>query len=299
LRQIGSLPKSLDPKVFTDYLLTLGMKSRINEQSEGWDLWIYNEDHITRAREELQGYISRPDDPRYHDATPTAQAIRRNEQQLDKQFRKNYREVTDLWAAPGLRRRPLTVALLAISVLVFILQNSPKRPVLQDRMWFTTFYQDQEGEIHDDGLSPILHGEVWRLVTPVFMHVNLIHIFFNMWWLNALGTMIEVRRGTLRLAGLVLVAAVITNLGEYFYDVRASGHAIPSEGMSGVVYALFGYIWMKGLYQPEQGMIMHPNNINIMILWLFVCMTGVIGPVANAAHVVGLAVGVTFGVLRY
>ena len=36
-------------------------------------------------------------------------------------------------------------------------------------------------------------------------------------------------------------------------------------GMSGVVYALFGYIWMKGLYEPEQGMILHPNTVNIML----------------------------------
>jgi GlpG protein len=299
LRQIGTLPKGLDPKAFADHLLTLGMKTRIDERPEGWDVWIYHEDHLAQARDELQRYLSHPDDPRYRVATEAAQAIRRNEQQLEKKFRKNYREVTDLWAAPGFRRRPLTSIMIALSVVVFLLQNSPTGRSVQEQLLFTTFYADLRGEPHDNGLDPILRGEVWRLVTPIFMHVNLIHIFFNMWWLNALGTLIEVRRGTLRLAGLVLVAAVVSNLGEYFYDLRAHGHAVPAEGMSGVVYALFGYIWIKGLYEPEQGMIMHPNNVNIMILWLFLCMTGVIGPVANAAHVMGLVVGVVFGVLRY
>ena len=70
-------------------------------------------------------------------------------------------------------------------------------------------------------------------------------------------------------------------------------------GMSGVVYALFGYIWMKGLYQPEQGMILHPNTITIMLFWLVLCMTGFVGPIANAAHFMGLAAGVAFGVLRF
>jgi GlpG protein len=46
-------------------------------------------------------------------------------------------------------------------------------------------------------------------------------------------------------------------------------------------------------------MIMHPNNVNIMLLWLVLCMTGVIGPIANAAHFVGLIVGVALGVLRF
>jgi GlpG protein len=69
--------------------------------------------------------------------------------------------------------------------------------------------------------------------------------------------------------------------------------------MSGVIYALFGYVWMKGMYQPEQRMAVHPNNVNIMLIWLVVCMTGMIGPVGNAAHFVGLAVGVVFGLMGF
>jgi GlpG protein len=299
LRQIGTLPKDRDPKVFTDYLLSLGMRTRVDEQPEGWGLWIYNEDHVARARDEFQSFLSQPDDPRFREAAPVAQTIRRQEQQLDRQFRKNYREVADLWAYPTVSRRPLTSALIAMSIVVFVLQQSSVRPWLQDRMWFTTFYRDLEGHIHDNGLSPILHGEVWRLVTPVVMHVNILHIFFNMWWLSALGTLIEVRRGTLRLAGLVLISAILSNLGQYLYDVRTSDQAHPAEGMSGVVYGLFGYIWMKMVYEPEQQLMIHPNNITIMIFWLFLCMTGVVGPIANAAHVVGLVVGVTLGLFRY
>jgi GlpG protein len=37
----------------------------------------------------------------------------------------------------------------------------------------------------------------------------------------------------------------------------------------------------------------------IMLAWLMLCMTGLVGPIANAAHFMGLVVGVAFGVLRY
>jgi GlpG protein len=301
LRQIGTLPKGLAPKVFADHLLALQIKARIDERPEGSDVWIYNEDQVARAREELQVYLSQPDDPRFRNAVPAAQAVRRQQKQLDKQFRKNFREVTDLWAAPGFRRRPLTVALIATCVIVYLFQRSEDGFQWENRLFFTSFYVDREGALRDNGLEPILHGEVWRMVTPIFMHStnNLLHILFNMMCLNAFGTMIEVRRGTLRLAGLVLIAAVISNFGEYFYDIRAHGHAVPSLGFSGVGYALFGYIWMKGLHEPEQGMAVHPNTVNIMMLWLVVCMTGWLGPIANAAHVMGLVVGVTLGVFRY
>ena len=49
---------------------------------------------------------SHPDDPRYRNAIPAAQAMRRPEQQLDKQFRKNFREVTDLWRHPAFGAGP-------------------------------------------------------------------------------------------------------------------------------------------------------------------------------------------------
>jgi GlpG protein len=300
LRQIGTLPKTLDPKIFADHLLTFGMKTRIDERPEGWDLWIYNEDHFSRAREELQGYLGNPEDPRYRDATQAAQAIRRREQQLDKQFRRNYREVSDQWASPGFRRRPLTTILIAICVAVFIWQQAPSGHTLEMRLFLAPFSRDAQGHYHDDGLGPILHGEVWRLVTPIFMHVTLLHIFFNMGCLRYLGTMIEVRRGTLRLAGLVLVSAVVSNLGQYLWMERIDPGAVHAfQGMSGVGYALFGYIWMKGLHEPEQGMILHPNSITIMLLWLVLCMSGALGPIGNAAHFVGLAVGIVFGIFGY
>jgi GlpG protein len=112
--------------------------------------------------------------------------------------------------------------------------------------------------------------------------------------------LIEFRRGTMRLAALVLVSAIASNLGQYLYMERLEpGEPQLFGGISGVICALFGYIWMKGMYEPEQGMILHPNSVTVVLLWLGLCMTGLVGPIANAAHVVGLVVGVAAGVLRF
>jgi GlpG protein len=300
VRQIGKLPKGQDHKVFSDYLLTLGIKTRADEQPDGWNVWVYNEDQLERASDELQNFLDRPDDPVYRHANEAAQTIRRQEQALDKQFQKNYREVSDLWAAPGFRRRPLTFILIVICLVVFLFQHSGSRRLVEHRLLFATMRIDPNGHIRNNGLSDIAHGEWWRLVTPIFMHVNMLHILFNMWWLSSLGTMIEVRRGTLRLAVIVLISAILSNLGQYYYNERNEpGDPVLWEGMSGVVYALFGYIWMKALHQPEQGMFVHPNTVTIMLFWLVLCMTGQLGPIANAAHVVGLVTGVVLGVFRF
>jgi GlpG protein len=306
LRQIGTLPKNLDPKALADHLLSLGMKTRIDDRPEGWQIWIYNEDHIQQARDELEGYLRQPDDPRYRAATQTAEAIRRNEKQLEKKFQKNFRDSSDVWGYPSFRRRPLSTLLLVACVVIFILQNIPPGRLrnvpsgweLTNRLLFTTFTPDEHGQLHDHGLADIERGEVWRLFTPALMHANPIHILFNMMWLRYLGTLIEVRRGTLRLAILFLVSAAVSNYGQYLWMERV-GEVGPFLGMSGVVYALFGYVWMKGIYQPEQRMGVSPANVNIMVVWLFACMTGVLGPIANAAHFVGLAVGIAFGLTGF
>jgi GlpG protein len=299
VRQIGTLPKSLDPKLFADYLLGLGIKTRVDSQPEGWQLWIYNEDHFTRARDELQSYVSAPDSPRYRDAQQAAEAVRRKQEQIEREFRKNDRRVADLWAYPGFRRRPLTMALVAVCVVIFLLQQSNWGDSVEEKLFFVSYYQDAQGHI-DDGLSGLRHGEIWRLVTPILMHGSILHIFFNMSWLTYLGTLIEIRRGALRLAGLVLISGILSNVGQYMWMERTDP-GVPHYGLgfSGVIYALFGYIWMKGLYEPEQGMTVHPNTVNLMLLWLVLCMTGLLGPIGNAAHFVGLAVGVALGVLRF
>jgi GlpG protein len=302
VRLIGTIPRGLDARIFTDYLLTLGIKTRLDEGSDSWNLWVYNEDQIPRASTELRNFLSRPEDPLYRDANQAAQAIRRQEQALDKQFRKNYREVSDQWAAPAIRRRPLTVALIAICLAVFVIQHSGRQEArrIEHRLLFATTRLDANGQQRNNGLSDIVHGEVWRLVTPIFMHVNILHIFFNMGCLSAFGTLIETRRGTLRFAVIVLTSAILSNLGQFFYNERNEpGDPVLWEGMSGVGYALFGYIWMKALHEPEQGLFMHPNTVSIMLFWLVLCMTGWIGPIANAAHVAGLVVGVVFGVFRF
>ena len=130
------------------------------------------------------------------------------------------------------------------------------------------------------------------------LHFNLLHLLFNMWALAVLGSMIEYRRGTATLgaSGLALGGGLepgrVSLRGEFVRICPVFG------GMSGVVYALFGYIWMKGQNEPEQGMILHPSTVQTMLFWLVVCMMGFVGNVANAAHVVGVAVGIVCGLAQ-
>jgi GlpG protein len=148
-------------------------------------------------------------------------------------------------------------------------------------------------------------GEVWRLVTPIFIHFTLLHLIFNMLWLSGLGGLIEHKRGPLRFPGLVLLVAIPSNIAQlYLGDVTMNaGFQVdlflnPNfGGMSGVVYGLFGYVWMKSRYEPQLGMSINTESVVILIAWFFLCLTGWVGPVANMAHAVGLVVGILAGLV--
>ena len=138
-------------------------------------------------------------------------------------------------------------------------------------------------------LPEIRQGEVWRLVTPMFIHFSIIHILFNMLWLKDLGSLIESRQSSWLLAVMVLAIAAVSDLAQYFYSGPIFG------GMSGVVYGLFGYVWIRGKLDPGSGLVMDRRNATMMLIWLAFCFTGLVGPIANGAHVAGLLVGVAWG----
>ncbi len=133
------------------------------------------------------------------------------------------------------------------------------------------------------------NGEVWRFVTPIFLHGSLLHILFNMMWLRSMGSAIEMTRGTGRFVVLCLILAVTSNTGQLFW----SGPFF--LGMSGVVFGLIGYVWMKGKTQPRLGIGLDQQTVVMSILWLVLCMAGVFGNIANAAHLVGFFVGILIG----
>jgi GlpG protein len=298
LRQIGTIPKGVDPRRLTDHLLARGISTRVDDRPDGTAIWVHDEDKVPSARAELDEYLKDPADPRYQASEQEARARRAEAEKRDREYRRNYRDLSGHWDRPNLQRRPLTTALIAISVAVFVLRKVMPQWHVYTWLSFTTIAIDEFGNLHPLGLRNILGGEVWRLITPIFLHFGYIHLLFDMWALWVLGSVIEIRRGRGTLALLVFVSAITSNLGQYGYDLVAVAGLTMFGGMSGVVYGLFGYLWMKGTFEPEQGMILHPNTVMTMLLWLVLCFTGAMGPIANAAHVVGLIAGVFLGLAR-
>jgi GlpG protein len=300
MRQLATLPDEPAAQRLADYLLTLGIDTRLLEEPEGWAVWVCNEDQLPQAREEWAAFSRDPTDPRFTTAARAAQALRAHEAKLEAAYQRKQIDIRDRWAGRG-GRPVVTYALIAASIVVSLvtteLRGVPSDP---DRLKLFIALLIAPGV--PPGLGAVLHGEVWRLVTPIFLHFGPFHLLFNMLWTFDLGRAIETRRGPARFALLVLVIAVLSNLAEYFvggYEF-GSGLTLPKPrvafgGMSGVVYGLIGYIWMKGRFEPHLGLMLHPQTIVWALIWFFVCMMGLVGPIANVAHGVGLLAGMAIG----
>jgi GlpG protein len=109
-----------------------------------------------------------------------------------------------------------------------------------------------------------------------------------MWWLLDLGTAIERRFSSRYVLLLVLVIASLSNLAEYVFNTPSFG------GMSGVVFGLFGFIWMRGKFDPNAGIFMPRQTVILLMIWFVICLSGFL-PIANYAHAGGLFVGGLWG----
>ncbi|HUG17547.1 MAG TPA: rhomboid family intramembrane serine protease [Planctomycetaceae bacterium] len=297
MRHIGNLPTEEQASAFEDFMLASEMRVRVDPEDSEWAVWVIEEDQFDAAREQLARFREDPSNSRYNSHSAKARQIRREEKKAAEQFKKNQINVRTRWgrSRSGLKAGPATKALIGISILVGLMAGlNPRDQSVYPWLTFTDFTQLRMSSTL--GLEGILSGEIWRIITPIFIHYDPLHILFNMMWMYQLGPQIESRIGSARFLLLVLAVAAISNAGQFAWDrVSAEGGLSRFGGMSGVVCGLFGYIWMKVRFEPQERYVMPLQTIRFMLIFLALCTFGIFGDIANGAHLVGLLVGVIFG----
>jgi GlpG protein len=320
MRLIGELA---DPKLasrFSAYLIASGIPVKSDTADDGTcEIWVHEEDQFDLALKEFQVFQSDSGNSKYAAAVPKAQQMVREQEKKRRAIQKKIVHV----GAGGVRRKPaLTLILIGLCALVSLFTDFgevPRNAPIYRALQFVSVSPPESEAIAYANPSPdslgvrlasIKRGEIWRLVTPIFIHYGIMHIVFNMLWLFQLGQLIENRYGTWRFGILVLLTAAIPIFFQCTVPVRVGGSPpglyegtlITSVGgMSGVVYGLLGYVWIKSIYDRASGFFLPQSTLVIMLGWMFLCMVpglsqSLIGSgVANWAHGVGLVVGLAVG----
>lgn len=186
----------------------------------------------------------------------------------------------------GLSMGPLTKVLILISVVIFFASFKKE---LFSQILELFFFNGMERAPFES----IAKGELWRLVTPIFLHFNLMHILFNSMWIKDLGTLFESEKGSKHFLIFVLIVAIFSNTLQYLAFGARFG------GLSGLVYGLLGYLWVFGTLSEGEGFRLPKRDVVLMIGWYFLCLTGLIGSIANVAHGAGLAAGMVWALFPW
>lgn len=333
MRQIGKLSSENHAARFVDYLLTQGIHSKVDTNSQGeWSIWIHEENQVDQARTEFEAFRSNPDDSRYRTAGEEAAGIRKMEQLREKERRKNVHEVKHRSVASGggLSGAPVTKGIMIICVVIalagmFTSNYSLKDPGLGDQIYGALSFlsprdlQAYEISPEPNSLRTIERGQVWRLITPALLHsrngsMAIMHVGFNMYMLFMLGPILERRMGSFQFLLLNLGLALAGNLAQgvlpmVFEDLSVVLNIDLTQyeryyggvnflGYSGVVYGLFGYLWVRSNQDPTFGIMINQSSIVILMIWFFLCWFGLMGGVANLAHTGGLVAGLLLGFIQ-
>lgn len=268
------LPTAVDLGEFVGLLRRLNVPFRVSEESGEQVLWVPNAQLAEQVRTLYERYPQ--GDP---ELTVQTEPLRRG---------------------PGfvqqLKLSRMTAAVLLVTFVVAavtLLGTSP-----DTLRWFT--FQDFR-MVGDDRVvflpltDTLASGQWWRLLTPMLIHFGWLHLAMNAMWYWELGRRIEYRQGPWMLLGLSLGFGLVSNLVQY----GVSGPSL-FGGLSGVLYGLLGHCWIFQRMAPTPAYQLPKGVVAMMLIWLLVCLSGVIdmlgfGSIANGAHVGGLVAGCLSG----
>jgi len=122
----------------------------------------------------------------------------------------------------------VTYALIGICVVVFLLQaatNSPPGFIITTSSITSALDKDN---------SMILQGQVWRLITPMFLHGSITHLAVNMLSLFYIGPTVERFYRRWRYLALFLIGGFAGNVMSFIFTAN------PSLGASTAIFGLLG-----------------------------------------------------------
>ena len=133
-------------------------------------------------------------------------------------------------------------------------------------------------------------GQYWRLITPVFLHANFLHIFMNSYVLYSLGPNVEQAFGSVRFTVMYLAAGFLGNVVSFVIPPDN-----PSLGASGAVFGMAGVLLVY-LYRRRRSAFIKAYLNNIIFFIVANLVFGFLFPgIDNWAHIGGLLGGVVLG----
>lgn len=278
--RVAAVPHDVALERFSNWLWQQGVHHEIEQDAYHQVLWIEGEHLREPVLNALSEYMEDPASRRSSasEAPPRRQAV-----------------VGGHWqASPG--QAKLTLGLIILAGIVAWLSGFGARDELVAALTIVNPFEYMGAQTLDQRLdalaSTLAQGQVWRLFTPDILHFGVSHLVFNAVMLWYLGSQIEVLDGKGHWVGVVVISSLAANIPQYLLTGPLFG------GLSGVVYAVLGYVWIANRFRPT--FMFPPALMTVAVVWLLIGFTplteALLGAsMANAAHLGGLMAGLAYG----
>lgn len=256
-------------QAFIDYMSSRGIEISMMPEGEGqFALWLTDLAHQTEVDAELKQFLHNPSAKKYQAASWDMAESRKNN------FHYNSPSFVSMIKA---KAGPVTLLLMLVCMVIFFLQQIGLGQAVFSALHFPAFAGQE--------------WQLWRWLSHAVLHFSVMHIAFNVLWWWQLGGDIEQRLGSFKLIQIFVVSAALSGAGQYWIEGANFG------GLSGVVYALVGYLWMLGYKAPQLGLTIQKPIVGFMLIWLVLGYMQPFMAIANTAHLAGLLSGVVLGLV--
>ncbi|MBD1566234.1 rhomboid family intramembrane serine protease GlpG [Vibrio sp. S12_S33] len=254
-------------QAFIDYMASRRIEIQMMPEGSGqFVLWLLDDQYQVETEAELTQFLQNPNNKKYQAASWDVAETRNNHFQ--------YRSPSML-AMVKAKAGPLTLGVMSVCLVIFTLQQFG----LANEVFSALHFPAVTGQ----------QWQIWRWFSHALLHFSVLHIVFNLLWWWQLGGDIEKKLGSFKLGQLFLLSAALSGAAQYWVEGANFG------GLSGVVYALVGYLWMIDWRVPNVGLQMPKPLIGFMLVWLVLGFVQPFMAIANSAHLAGLIAGVALG----
>ena len=258
--------------LLANYLTSQHIQAAVVQHDKEFVVVLDNHDHLDRAKVIAECFLANPTDPKYQ------QAAWDNGKNVRLAPSGNGFSVGNIIADAV--KAPFTSVVFILCVAVYLLSLFGLfAPIAQHLLMqpFSILSQNHEW---------------WRLLGPAFIHFSALHIIFNLLWWGMLGAKIERTLGMSMLLIVFLVSATISNAAQALFSDPVQGNLFLFGGLSGVVYAVMGFVWWLGWLRPSWGLSLPNSIVGFMLVWLVLGYADILWVnMANAAHTAGLISG--------
>ncbi|HVP21034.1 MAG TPA: rhomboid family intramembrane serine protease [Anaerolineaceae bacterium] len=183
-------------------------------------------------------------------------------------------------ATPSRPRPVVTITIAVVTVVIYLIQLLTQNILGVD---LPLAFGAKSNEL-------IMQGQIWRLVTPIFLHLSPLHIAFNMYALLIFGGDLEFSYGRIRFFMLYMLSGIAGNVASFYFS--------PADS-AGASTAIFGLVAAQGVlvYRNREffGSRARPILMNILFIVAINLFIGASSQgIDNWGHLGGLFGGLAF-----